>query len=229
MNKMMVIAAHPDDEILGCGGIIAKLAGAGHSVHVVFLTGGVISRSGKSVETDENLKRMRVHAIAANKILGVSEKNIVFLSYEDQKLDTVPLLEVIKSLRELIYEHQPDTLFVHHPGDYNKDHRVCFEASLYASRPSPKEHLVKQVYTYEVLSSTERAFGAFQPFVPNTYFEISGQIEKKQKALACYEMELHESPHPRSIEGVQVLARHRGLEVGLNHAEAFCLIRNIEI
>jgi len=229
MERALIVAAHPDDEILGCGGVIAKLAAEKKSVYVVWLTGGILSRHNqKHSSAAAELALIRANALTAMSLLGVGESNLNFLGYEDQKLDTVPFLDLVKSLKQIIQEVKPNCVFTHHSGDYNKDHRVTFEATLYATRASPGEFSPQKLYTYEVLSSTERSFSSFGAFEPNTYIDVSQYIEKKQSALGCYETELKSFPHPRSKEGLQILARHRGMEVGLSCAEAFHLVRSIE-
>lgn len=228
MKNVLIIAAHPDDEILGCGGLMAKLSSQRVKVSVALLTGGIRSRYTKTnAKMDRELTLIRKHALAANKLVGVKEKDVHFLGYEDQKLDTVPLLDLTKSLKDLVSAIRPQDVYTHNPGDYNKDHRVCYEATLVATRVSPGEFSPEKLFCYEVLSSTERSFGSLGGFKPNTYVDIRNQVKRKQKAMAAYKTELRKYPHPRSVEGVRILAELRGIEVGLQFAEAFHLVRSL--
>ena len=229
-RRILIIAAHPDDEVLGCGGVIAKYAFLGASINILFITGGITSRYNlPSHQMDDELLINRQNAIAANKILGVPEGNIHFLEFEDQKLDAIPLLDLSVSIKGYLSELKPDTVYCHHYGDYNKDHRIVFEAVLHACRLTPDEVFVEKMFAYEVLSSTERSFGTISPFIPDTYVAIDQFIELKSHALCEYTTEIREYPHARSTEGIETLAKQRGIEVGLPFAEAFQLIRMVEV
>lgn len=227
--NVLVVAAHPDDEILGCAGTVANYSRMGSTVDIIFLTSGVTSRfSAGDPDAQLNLARIRENAILANEILGISEQNLHFLEFEDQALDTVPISQIIEKLRKIIEGMNIQIVLTHHWGDYNKDHRIAFEATLYATRCAPFEASPKELLTFEVLSSTERSFGSLGAFIPNTYMDISGTIDLKIAAMSEYKSELHEFPHPRSLVGIRNLAALRGSEVGLAEVEAFHLVRTIK-
>lgn len=220
-QKMFVIAAHPDDEILGCGGTIAKAVAAGVDVSVLLLGEGPTSRQGSSVDSE------RTHAtdsaqIAAQK-LGVT--NIYYGALPDNKFDTVPLLDVIKIIEKHADEVQPDLVITHHYGDLNVDHSITHRAVMTAFRPLPETKQVT-VLGFEVLSSTEYATPNAMPmFVPNIYVNISKFLSEKVRALEAYQSEMRAFPHPRSFEAVEHLARLRGAHSGCHAAEAFVLYR----
>ena len=226
--NILVVVAHPDDEILGCGGTIANYTRLGNSVNVIFLTSGVTSRFpiGDS-RAMSKLEEIRKHAVLANRVLGIGEENLHFFGFEDQALDTVPISTIIDQIRNVIIDLDVQMVLTHHWGDYNKDHRIAYEATLYATRCLPLENSPGELLTFEVLSSTERSFGSLGPFIPNTYINISETIELKISAMSEYKSELHDFPHPRSLIGIRNLASVRGSEVGLAEVEAFHLVRAI--
>jgi len=223
--NVLVIAAHPDDEVLGCGGTIAKLS-PNNDIYVLILGEGVTSRNIPEEQRQENLKRLRKEAESANKILDV--KKVFFEGFPDNKFDTVPLLDIVKSIEETINKVNPEVIFTHHYGDLNIDHQITHKAVLTATRPVG-DYSVKKILTFEVLSSTEwNCQNQCNIFTPNTYVDISETINKKLEAMQCYKSEIRSYPHPRSSKGIKILAQKRGLEVGLKFAEAFCLIRAVE-
>ena len=218
--KILVIAPHPDDEVLGCGGTIAKYSRFGNETHLC-----VVTKAYPPEWAEEFIKNRPREVEAAGDVLGI--KNIYFLDFLTVKLDSVPQKELIAKIYEVIKKVEPDVMYIPHIGDLNKDHRLVFEASLVAARPI--NNRIKKILSYETLSSTE--WGApIVPFVPNVYEEISSDdFEKKMKAMAVYESELKIFPHPRSPEAIEVLAKKRGTEAGLKLAEAFMLLREISI
>jgi N-acetylglucosamine malate deacetylase 1 len=226
MNKnTLIIAAHPDDEVLGCGGTIAKLASEGVLVHVAFLADGVFSRASGQKDQQIELKDRRTAAQQACDILGV--KSVSFGDFPDNKMDVSPLLDIVKAVEELISKHQPDTLFTHHCGDVNIDHRRIHEAVVAACRPQ-NGHPVKKILTFEVASSTEWQLPYSAPsFLPNYFVDISSTSDKKLAALDLYVKELRPWPHPRSRRAVEHLAHWRGATIGVEAAEAFMLGRQL--
>ncbi len=225
MNSILVVAAHPDDEVLGCGGTLAKLAGQGAIVCVAFLADGVFSRVGDKVMQQEELHVRRAAARKACDILGV--KLVSFGDFPDNRMDTIALLDIIKAVEGRIAEHRPDTVFTHHAGDVNIDHRLTHEAVVTACRPQ-SGHPVKTVLCFEVPSSTEWQLpGSAPAFAPNWFVDISGTLDRKLTALDAYAAELRAWPHPRSRKGVEHLARWRGATVGTDAAEAFILGRQL--
>lgn len=225
MKSILIVAAHPDDEVLGCGGTIAKLADQGAIVHVAFLADGVFARTGDAGAQQAELNARRAAAQKACDILGV--KSVSFGDFPDNRMDTVALLDIIKAVEELIVEHRPDTVFTHHSGDVNIDHRRIHEAVVTACRPQ-LGHPVKTLLCFEVPSSTEWQLpGSASVFAPNWFVDISDTLKRKLDALNAYDTELRAWPHPRSVQGVEHLARWRGATVGVDAAEAFMLGRKL--
>ena len=224
-GSILIIAAHPDDEILGCGGTIARFASEGEKIHVAFLADGVMSREASTEEIDKGLKARRRAAVAALGILGVD--SISFNDFPDNRMDSVPLIEVARTIEILVSNHTPSTVFTHNASDVNIDHQRVHDATVVACRPQPNNS-VKTLVRYEVASSTEWQLpGPSGGFFPNWFVDISLYIDLKLRSLQEYEQELRQWPHPRSIKAVEHLARWRGATVGVEAAEAFMLGRHI--
>lgn len=219
-DTVLVIAAHADDEVLGCGGTIARHVAEGCKVHVVFMADGVTSRPG--AEPGELQARLSA-AHQAQVILGVCQTRS--LGLPDNRMDSLPLLEVVQQLEPVIEEVHPSLVYTHHHGDLNVDHRITHQAVMTACRPVPGRS-VKEIRCFEVLSSTEWG-AAYAPFEPDIFVDISAYLDVKRAALAAYGGEMRDAPHSRSVAHVEVLARHRGCCVGLQAAEAFALARKI--
>lgn len=214
-DPVLVVAAHADDEVLGCGGTMAQLAAAGRAVHVLILADGVSSRASGG---EELALRMRA-AQQANDILGTT--SLTMHALPDNRLDSVDLLDIIQLIEARIREIQPGTVFTHHYGDVNIDHRRVHEAVLAACRPQPG-YCARELFFYEVASSTEwRGAHSAPVFVPNYFVDIHLELARKLAALGAYAEELRAFPHPRSLVGVETLARWRGAMVGVVAAEAF--------
>ncbi|TLU81986.1 MAG: PIG-L family deacetylase [Chlorobium sp.] len=225
LQSILVLAAHPDDEVLGCGGTIAKLADEGVIIHVAFLADGIFSRSDEQTILQEKLQIRRTAAQKACTLLGV--KSLSFGDFPDNRMDTVALLDITKAVESLITEHQVDTVFTHHAGDLNVDHRRVHEAVVTACRPQ-NGYPVKTLLSFEVPSSTEwQLTGSAPPFTPNWFVDISATLNRKMAALEAYAAELRDWPHPRSRQGVEHLAHWRGATVGVDAAEAFILGRQL--
>lgn len=225
MKSVIIFAAHPDDEVLGCGGTIAKLVDQGNHVHIAFLADGVFSREGEIPEQREALFQRRVAAKAACEILGGS--SVSFGDFPDNRMDTVALLDITKAVEALIVEHRPEMVFTHHSGDVNIDHRCLHNAVVTACRPQ-RGHSVKTLLCFEVPSSTEWQIPGSAPgFTPNWFVDVSETLERKLAALNAYEAELRNWPHPRSCRAVEHLAHWRGATVGVDAAEAFMLARKL--
>lgn len=225
MRSILIVAAHPDDEVLGCGGTIAKLVDQGITAHIAFLADGVFSREGNSEAKSDELAARRAAAKKACGILGV--KSVAFFDFPDNRMDTVALLDIIGVVEALIAQYQPDTVFTHHAGDVNIDHRRLHEAVVTACRPQ-HDHPVKTLLCFEVPSSTEWQLPGSAPmFAPNWFVDISETLDRKLCALNAYATELRTWPHPRSSRGVEHLAHWRGGTVGVDAAEAFVLGRQL--
>ncbi len=224
-RNIIIFAAHPDDEVLGCGGTIARLVNEGSSIHVAFLSDGVFSRDGDSKSQQTELFSRRNAAKKACDILGV--KTIFFGDFPDNRMDTIALLEIIQPMETFIARHQPHTVITHHSGDVNIDHRRTHEAAVTACRPQPAQ-CVKTLLSFEVPSSTEWQLPNSAPiFAPNWFVDISTTLDQKLAALDAYSTELRDWPHARSSKAIEHLARWRGATVGVEAAEAFMLGRNL--
>lgn len=226
-KKILVVAAHPDDEILGCGGTMAKHAKEGDEVHVAILAEGLTSRDkhrDRESKKDE-LQTLATVAKKANDVLGVT--SLTLHDFPDNRMDSLDRLDVVKYVEELITKIEPEVVYTHHAGDVNIDHRCIHEAVITACRPMPGS-IVKQVLFFEVASSTEWQPPESAPsFHPNWYVDISSTLDLKLKALEVYEMEMRAWPHARSLPALEYLAKWRGANIGTEAAEAFILGRNI--
>ena len=222
----LVIAAHPDDEVLGCGGTIARLAKEGHAIYIAILGEGITSRYHHRKQADKQLlKALHARSRKVGKILGAKE--VLNFNLPDNRFDTVAILDVVKIIEGLIERLKPEAVYTQHGGDLNVDHVVTFRATMTATRPLAGG-VVKTVYAYEVASSTEWAFQQFSPaFQPNVFVNISATLETKIRAMQAYESEAREFPHPRSPEALTAISRRWGSVAGLMAAEAFQCIREI--
>jgi LmbE family N-acetylglucosaminyl deacetylase len=224
--RVLVVAAHPDDEILGCGGTMARLAREGHEVRAAILAEGMSSRYTHREDADpEQLQHLHAQAQQAAGKVGARES--VLCKLPDNRLDTVPLLEVVKLVEELVARFRPEVIYTHHPGDLNVDHGVVHRAVLTATRPVAGQR-VSEIYAFEVPSSTEWAFQRLEPsFRPSVFVDITETLETKIEAMACYDTETRKFPHPRSPEALRAIATRWGSVVGLPAVEAFELIRSV--
>jgi LmbE family N-acetylglucosaminyl deacetylase len=221
VTSMLVVAAHPDDEVLGCGGYIAARVRSGDEVAVMFVSDGVTSREGNLGASEIAIRRQA--AMSAAKVLGV--KDVLFGDFPDNKLDSVPILEIIKFIEGIVSRTKPSVVLTHFGGDLNVDHRIVNQAVITACRPT-SDQCVKQILFFEVPSSTEWQIPSKdEAFIPNWFEDISESLDVKIKALEQYAFELRDWPHPRSVEGVKHLAHWRGASCGVNAAEAFILGR----
>lgn len=228
MNKtVLVVAAHPDDEILGCGGTIIKHNLDGDDVYVLIMAEGLTSRDiSRNVDyREDELRELHSKSIEAAKIMGV--KDVRLLSFPDNRMDGIELLEVVKKVEEVVEVVKPEIVYTHHAGDVNIDHTVTHNAVITACRSLP-DCTVKTLLFFETLSSTEwQMMTSDKIFYPNWYENITDVFNKKIEALKCYDSEMREYPHPRSYINVENLARYRGMIIGCNMAEAFSLGRMI--
>jgi LmbE family N-acetylglucosaminyl deacetylase len=222
MNTVMVVAAHPDDEVLGCGGTLARHAAAGDRVELLLVADGVTGRA-EAASKAEQAARLAAAEAAARALGARPPRSLLF---PDNRLDTVALLDVVRRIEECMAEVRPDIVYTHHAGDLNIDHELVHRAVLTACRPLPGS-TVRALYTFEVLSSTEWRPGA-RPFDPVRYVDIGATLERKMAALRCYGAEMRPFPHARSYEAVEALAKLRGAQAGMAAAEAFGVLRAIE-
>jgi len=219
MNKqILVVAAHSDDEVLGCAGTIVRHINAGDKVHLLFMTDGVGSRLGVNISVNSRI----LAAENSAKILGVT--SVENLDFPDNRMDEVALLDIVQSLEGVIYKIKPDVVYTHHIGDLNIDHQITHKALITACRPQ-SGFCVKEIYTFEIPSSTEWNTPGVEPFSPNVYIDITDYIDIKKQALEVYSKEMRQPPHSRSIDNTIRLNALRGNSVGVDYAEAFMLIR----
>lgn len=234
--KILVIAAHPDDEVLGMGGTIKKYAQKKHDVKIVIMATGVFARRSQNYDNstkyivdkrtvktmEEKMIDLRHDAQKAANIMGA--KNIEFMDFPDNEMDKVSNLEITKKIESVIQQFKPTIVFTHSQHDVNVDHRALYDATMTATRPTSK-CAVKKVISFEVPSSTEWYFP--YRFSPNMFVDITKELNIKVKALSAYKNEIRDFPHPRSKEAISVIARRWGTVAGFRAAEAFCLVRQI--
>jgi len=229
-NRILVVAAHPDDEFLGCGGTLINHTRKGDKVGILIMSEGSTSRDRKRnvIKRKNDLSELKK---AANKIATqIGAKFIKFNSFPDNRMDSVDFLDVVKNVEEVITKFKPNIIYTHHPSDLNIDHSIVHRAVITASRPQPK-HTVKKILMFEIMSSTnwtakfpkQKSF-----FNPNYYVDITNVLNKKLKMLRYYKSEMKKWPHSRSIKAIKILANHRGSSVGVKAAEAFELVRNLK-
>jgi LmbE family N-acetylglucosaminyl deacetylase len=221
--RVLAVAAHPDDETLGAGGTIARFARAGHEVWVCILTDGASARH-------QHVDRQKDCAMRAGEVLGVAQ--VTFAGFEDQRLDGVPLIDVITPIDKAVVELQPQLVLTHFGQDVNQDHRVAFAATMVATRPVGSTS-VERVMCYQTPSSTEWAAPfTGNVFSPNVYIDISSTLSVKLEAMRQYARtftgEVHPFPHPRSYQALEAIARSHGSAAGLAAAESFMLVRAVE-
>src|SRR3989344_2529839 len=221
-TRVLIVAAHPDDEVLGCGATIAKHTESGDRVWTIILGGGVTSRKNLSDEGKvDALKKLQTSAKESGQILG-AEKTVL-KDFPDNKFDSVPTLDIVQTIEEVVEEFKPKIIYSHNPTDVNVDHRLTIEAVEAATRPATKPY-VEKVLSFEVPSSTEWNFTR-EPFRPHIFVKLSQeQLAKKISALSKYEQEMRPFPHPRSAELINSLAKVRGSQGGFKLAESFSLI-----
>ena len=224
-KKILIIAAHPDDEVLGCGGTAARLVKQGNEVYTLILGEGITSRdaSRQREKREQEIIQLKKQVHEANGVIGIKE----FFTHDfpDNRFDSVPLLDIIKVIETIKNNIKPDIVFTHYEQDLNIDHRITYQAVLTAVRPTANE-TVKEIYSFEVLSSTEWNYPL--SFSPDVFFDISETIDIKLAAMEKYQSELKEYPHPRSLKGIRLNAEQWGMKTGLKYAEAFKLVRLIK-
>ena len=235
--NILVIAAHPDDEVLGMGGTIKKYTKLGHRVKILIMSTGIESRRDIHYKNNSNYdlkdefkKKIKTQILdlqkdskKSAKILGV--KYIDFLDFPDNEMDLVSNLQVTKSIEKQIDSFKPEIVFTHNSNDINIDHRICYNATVTATRPKPNS-FIRKVFSYEVPSSTEWNFSS--TYSPNVFVDITKEISAKKQALEAYRNEIQKFPHPRSSDALDSISKRWGTVCGFNYAEPFFLIRDIE-
>lgn len=221
-RRILVVAAHPDDEVLGLGGTLARHADQGDEIHILILAEGATSRQGEGAEAVAHLRQVAARAAA---ILGARPPR--FAGLPDNRMDSLDLLDVTQVVEAVVEEVKPDVVYTHHGGDLNRDHRVTHEAVVTACRPLPGAPR-RALFAFETVSSTEWASPAVgEAFRPARFVDISASFDRKMRALAEYACEMRPFPHARSLLAVEALARLRGSQAGLDAAEAFVLLHEV--
>jgi LmbE family N-acetylglucosaminyl deacetylase len=224
--NILCVAAHPDDEILGAGGTLRKLRNAGHNVYTCILCGPADARHARPSDA-----RLREVIAKAESIIGITDS----MKYEFRNIqfNTVPHIEMVAAIEKALVAYRPAWVFTHHPGDLNIDHRVCYETTMAAlalpqrlSTDMPPS-MIERVFLFEILSSTDWAPTTMEAFRPNSFFDVAETFETKVAALNAFEGAMKPFPHSRSVENVKHLAHLRGAQVGMELAEAFVLIRDL--
>ena len=229
-NRILVVAAHPDDEFLGCGGTLINHVRARDKVGILIMSEGFTSRDKKRniIKRKKDLLELKIAAKKIAKKIGA--KFIEFSSFPDNRMDSIDFLDVVKKVEQVINNFKPNIIYTHHPSDLNIDHSIVHRAVITASRPQPK-HSVKKILMFEILSSTNwtTKFSKHKNFfIPNYYVDITNSINMKLKMLKHYKSEMKKWPHSRSIKAIKALANYRGSTVGTKAAEAFELVRNLK-
>jgi N-acetylglucosamine malate deacetylase 1 len=228
-RSILVVAAHPDDEVLGCGGTMARLSEEGNDVYTLILGEGITARDEKRDRAGKEgeIGALKNQAKTANEMMGV--RRLFAFDLPDNRFDTVPLLDIIKIIEAVNKDVRADVVFTHSAGDLNIDHQITLKAVLTAFRPLAKQRN-REIYSFEVPSSTEWGFkGGNETFTPNCFWRLRrDHIESKCSALRAYTEEVNEYPHPRSCEALEALARFRGTICGNDYAEAFQILRIVK-
>jgi LmbE family N-acetylglucosaminyl deacetylase len=219
--KVLVLAPHPDDDVLGCGGMLARFGEEGHETFVAIVTRGDAGMFDPAV-----IEQGRQEALEAHRALAV-HRTVFMEGFPAALLDTVPQAHLVEAFRRLLRDIAPDVLLIPFAGDLHRDHRIVFETALASARPDGIPG-VRSVLAYETLSQTNWNAPFLTPsFVPTVYLDVSHVLDRKLKAMSCFRTQIRPFPHERSLEAIEALARFRGSTVGAAAAEAFVLIRSI--
>ena len=227
MKKILVFAAHPDDELLGCGATLLKYQKKGFKIKIFFFGDGESSRNINKKKIFKSIIKREKQAEKVSK-KGKFEKPI-FKRFPDNRLDTVPILDIIKFIEKQIRENKPEIIFTHFENDLNIDHQIIYKAVITASRPLSKT-FVKKIYSFEIPSSTDFFLSrkSKKIFNPNFYIDVDSTIDKKINLLKIYTGEMKKWPHPRSLKSIKNLAMYRGSQIGVKYAEAFIIVRELQ-
>ena len=215
-NKVLVVVAHPDDEVIGCGGTLLRHAENGDDIFIIYMTDGESSRKLK------NINKRKLSAKKVCQILNV--KKSYFFNFPDNSMDSIPILKIIKKIEVIIKKIKPNIIYTHHYGDLNIDHKIVNQALLTATRPEP-EDFIDRIYSFEINSSTEWNFANVKYFTPVYFVDITSNIENKIKLLSIYSDEMRQKNHSRSIKAIKDLSEIRGKMVGGKFVESFEVIR----
>ena len=223
-KKILIVVAHPDDEVLGCFGTVARFINEGYEAYTLILGEGKTSRDEKRILSDkqDEIKVLNIEIKNANDLIGI--KKVFIENFPDNRFDSVDLLDIIKVISKVKDEIQPDIIFTHYENDLNIDHQITYKAVITATRPMENES-VKEIYSFEILSSTEWNYPL--SFTPDIFFDISDTLNLKIDSMKKYASELCKYPHPRSLDGIELNAKYQGMRVGKKYVEAFKTVRVI--
>ncbi|TDS65011.1 PIG-L deacetylase family protein [Myroides indicus] len=224
MNKIIVVAPHADDEIIGCGATIAKHIQQGDEVMVVIATNASIGAP--ELFSDIDVENTRGEAIQAHKSLGITKT--LFLEFPAPALNAFPEYKISLELSNIFQSFCPTHLYLPHPGDIHQDHKAIYRAALVAARPQGN-HKINNIYCYETLSETEWTPMQERPFIPNHFVDVTNVFYKKEEAMNCFKSQIKAFPHSRSLEAFEALAKFRGATIGVDRAEAFIVERQIRM
>ena len=224
-DRTLIIAAHPDDDIIGCGGYIAKNSATQH-IKVIFIAEGTSCRFKNERDTGVECEIKLRTNFAKEALRRLNVTDVEFYNLPCGRLDSISILDINKIIESEIKEFRPSKIFTHSKNDINKDHRIVYDSTMMACRPTAFD-FIEEIYSFEILSSSEWNYS--EPFCPNYFVELDEcHVEMKWEALACYESEVASYPHPRSKIGVFNLSRQRGMQVNRQYVEAYEIIRKIE-
>ena len=222
-KKILVVAAHPDDEILGCGGTLIKYQKKGFKIKIIFLSDGESSRAISKKILNKLIIKRQTQAIKVSKNCKFLKPE--FINLPDNKLDSIPIINIIKKIEDEIINFKPGIVFTHSQTDLNIDHQIACKAVTTATRPLSRT-FVKSIFCFEVPSSTECNFSEYSNnFKPNYFENITNSINFKLKTLKIYKSEIKQWPHARSLPGIKILSQFRGIQIGVKYAEAFNILR----
>lgn len=225
MKKILVLAPHADDEVLGCGGTIYKYSKKGCQINVAVLTNA--NKGAEELFSKNLIKKIRKEASEANKILNV--KNLMFYDLPAPRLDQYPIYKIANLIQEILKKIKPDTIFIPSEKDMHVDHKIINQASMIATRPI-NNFIIKRVFAYETLSETHWGIRFNNDFSPNYFERLSDlNIKFKKKSFLKYKSQIKKFPHPRSIKGIETLANFRGMQIGSEYAEAFEVKLNLNL
>jgi len=224
-KKILIVASHPDDEVLGCFGTVARLIKEGYEAYTLILGEGKTSRDDTRNVANKKDEIVELNTEIQKANNSISIKKVFVESFPDNRFDSVDLLDIVKVISKVKEEVKPDIIFTHFGKDLNIDHRITYQAVLTATRPM-EEECVKEIYSFEILSSTEWNYPL--SFSADTFFDISDTLNLKIKAMKEYSSELCQYPHPRSLEGIELNAKYQGMRVGKKYVEAFKSVRVIK-
>ena len=223
--RYLTIAAHPDDEILGCGATMARLSSEGHEVHILILGEGATSRHTEPGAGALQVTELRTQAEKAGRVLGAA--SVIVENLPDNKFDDLPMLDIVRMVERHVTDLKPSAIFTHHGSDLNIDHRLTAQAVVTATRTMAGTP-VKEVLAFHIPSSTEWSFGVTgQPFKPDVFFDVTDHMAAKINAMELYAGETREFPHPRSPEALDAISKTWGSTAGFAAAEAFELVRSL--